>query len=47
MATEVATEKNETELEIWTVSDGNGFQVLRFTDHFKALYKDLFDDSGD
>jgi hypothetical protein len=36
-----------TELEIWTVSDGNGFQVLRFTDNFKALHKDLFDDLGD
>ena len=32
------------ELEIWTVSDGNGFQVLRFTDSFKALHKDLFED---
>jgi len=38
---------NETELEIWTVSDGNGFQVLRFTDNFKALHKHLFDDSGE
>jgi hypothetical protein len=38
---------NGTELEIWTVSDGNGFQVLRFTDAFKALHKDLFDDAGD
>jgi hypothetical protein len=38
---------NRTELEIWTVSDGNGFQVLRFTDNFKALQRDLFDDSGD
>ncbi len=36
-----------TELEIWTVSDGNGFQILRFTDNFKALHKDLFNDSGD
>jgi hypothetical protein len=35
------------ELEIWTVSDGNGFQVLRFTDSFKALHKDLFEDGGD
>jgi len=35
------------ELEIWTVSDGNGFQVLRFSDNFKALHKDLFDDSRD
>ena len=33
-----------TELEIWTVSDGNGFQVLRFTDNFKAFHKDLFED---
>ena len=36
-----------TELELWTVSDGNGFQVLRFTDSFKAHNKDLFEDSGD
>jgi hypothetical protein len=33
------------EVELWTVSDGNGFQVLRFTDHFKAVHRDLFDDS--
>jgi hypothetical protein len=38
---------NETELEIWTVSDGNGFQVLRFIDNFKALHNDLFDGAGD
>ena len=38
---------NRTELEIWTVSDGNGLQVLRFTDNFRALHKDLFDDAGD
>jgi len=31
------------DLEIWTVSDGNGFQIVRFTDHFKAVYKDVFD----
>jgi hypothetical protein len=35
------------EWEICTVSDGNGFQVLRFTDSFIALHKDLFDDSGE
>jgi hypothetical protein len=35
------------ELEIWTVSDGNGFQVLRFTDGFKALHHDLFEDSDE
>lgn len=38
---------NGTELEIWTVSDGNGLQILRFTDKFKAQHKDLFDGSGD
>ena len=36
---------NGTELELWTVSDGHGFQVLRFTDNFKAHNKDLFEDS--
>jgi hypothetical protein len=40
-------ERHGTELEIWTVSDGNGFQVLRFTDSFKALHHDLFEDSDD
>jgi hypothetical protein len=29
------------ELDLWTVSDGNGFQVLHFTPHFKAQYKDV------
>jgi apolipoprotein N-acyltransferase len=31
------------ELNLWTVSDGNGFQVLRFTPNFKACYEDVFD----
>jgi len=35
--------KHGRELHIWTVSDGHGFQVLRFTDHFKAHDKDLFE----
>jgi hypothetical protein len=35
--------KHGRELHIWTVSDGNGFQVLRFTHHFKARHKDLFE----
>ena len=35
------------ELQLWTVSDGNGFQVLRFTDHFKARHKNLFESSDD
>jgi hypothetical protein len=43
----VVADKGEgRELQLWTVSDGNGFQVLRFTDHFKAQYKDLFEDAG-
>src|SRR5438128_233323 len=35
---------NPTELQLWTISDGHGFQVLRFTDNFKAQHKDLFQD---
>jgi hypothetical protein len=31
------------ELNLWTVSDGNGFQVLRFTPNSKARYKDVLD----
>ena len=38
---------NGTQLEIWVVDSDNGFQILRFTDTFKALHKGLFDDSGD
>jgi hypothetical protein len=34
-------------LELWTVSDGGGFQILRFTDNFKARHKDLFEDDAD
>jgi hypothetical protein len=33
---------NGTELQLWTVSDGHGFQILRFTDNFKAKSPDLF-----
>jgi hypothetical protein len=35
------------QLEIWTISDGNGFQTVRFTDTFKAGHKDLLEDSGE
>jgi hypothetical protein len=31
------------ELQIWFVSDGNGFQVVRFGDAFLAHNKDLLD----
>ena len=39
--------KGHDKLQLWTVSDGNGFQVLRFTDNFKARHKDLFEDDSD
>jgi len=39
------------ELQLWIVGDGNGFQVVRFTDEFmqreKSLQKALFDDSAE
>ena len=38
---------NGSELELWTVSDGNGFQILRFTDNFKAHHSDLFEASSE
>jgi hypothetical protein len=40
-------ERDRGESQLWTVSDGNGFQVLRFTDHFKAEHRDLFEDSAE
>jgi hypothetical protein len=45
-----ATETHGRELQIWLVSDGNGFQVLRFSNTAQALHQDLFEkaleDSG-
>lgn len=38
---------DDGELQLWTVSDGNGFQVLRFTNNFKERNRDLFEDSGE
>ncbi len=35
------------QVELWTVSDGNGFQILRFTDHFKEQHEDLFEDADE
>jgi hypothetical protein len=32
------------EVQLWTVSDGNGFFALRFTDHVKAIYPDLWEE---
>jgi hypothetical protein len=33
-------------MQIWFVSDGNGFQAVRFSDAFTAAHKDLFDDAA-
>ena len=38
---------NGTDMELWIVSDGNGFQILHFTDSFKKNNTDLFEDSDD
>jgi len=46
-ANEHANARHGRELELWFVSDANGFQVLRFTDHFKARHKDLFEDANE
>jgi hypothetical protein len=46
-ANEHARQMHGRELELWFVSDGNGFQILRFTDNFKARHKHLFEDSGE
>ena len=35
------------ELQIWFVSDGNGFQAVRFSDAFTAAHKDLLDAAAD
>jgi hypothetical protein len=45
-ANEHGNARSARDVELWFVSDGNGFQVLRFTDRFKALHKDLFEDLG-
>ena len=37
---------NGVQLELWVVGADNGFQILRFEDHFQSAHKDLFDDSG-
>ncbi len=33
---------NSADIQLWTVSDGHGFQVLQFTKSFTAQHKDLF-----
>lgn len=38
-----ASETHGRELEIWFVSDSNGFQIVRFSNGFKALHKDLME----
>jgi hypothetical protein len=36
---------NSADIQLWTVSDGHGFQVLQFTKSFTAQHKDLFKDT--
>jgi hypothetical protein len=33
---------NSADVQLWTVSDGHGFQVLQFSKSFTAQHKDLF-----
>jgi len=33
---------NSSDIQLWTVSDGHGFQVLQFSKSFTAQHKDLF-----
>jgi hypothetical protein len=33
---------NSADIQLWTVSDGHGFQVLQFTKSFTAQHQDLF-----
>jgi len=40
-----ANESHGRELQIWVVSNGGGFQIVRFSDALKALHKDLFEES--
>jgi hypothetical protein len=35
-------ERQREEVQLWAVSDGHGFQVVRFPDNFIAQHKDLF-----
>jgi len=37
-----ANETHGRELQLWFGSDGNGFQILRFTNQFQAEQKELF-----
>jgi hypothetical protein len=36
---------NSADIQLWTVSDGHGFQVLRFAKSFTAQHKDLFENT--
>ena len=36
---------NGAQLELWTVGADNGFQILRFEDHFQNAHQDLLEDA--
>jgi hypothetical protein len=40
-------EKDKGKLELWFTSADNGFQIVRFTEHIKALEKELLGDRHD
>jgi hypothetical protein len=37
-----ANESHGRELQLWFVSNGNGFQILRFSNQFQSAHKALF-----
>jgi hypothetical protein len=36
---------NSADIQLWTVSDGHGFQALQFSKSFTAQHKDLFENT--
>ena len=41
---DVRFQKHKGELQLWFTSEDNGFQIVKFTEHIKAIEKDLFDE---
>jgi len=46
-ASQVRFKKYKGEMQIWFASADNGFQIVRFTRHFKAIEEDLLEDRRD
>jgi len=45
--TDVRFRRYKGELQLWFTSEDNGFQIVKFTDHFKNKEGDLLEDQGD